>query len=263
MGRAIRRNLRRVRTAAVINSVPDFLQQGSDGSLPDGFAVWRRGVTYTVRPEILVPLHRGQEFRINATVRWKVEKDREFTGYAELYDICAGILRARGTALTSSDEGEPLHTWTQWHAWWCGSIADKYPAAGDANVACASITIGLAYPNSGQPGPEGLKALDPADLLKPNPAESIPPQRADEMHIVFDFNNPSTAGSEITLSYGEYVSPDQEINFEPFVQRAERLAEFYGRRFFQEASTEIVKREWFRITDSNFVVVMVYFRTTA
>lgn len=239
--------------------MPDFLQQGSEGSLPEGFAVWRRGVTYTARPEILAPLQRGQEYWINATVRWKVERDREFTDYAELYDACTGILRAREAALASR-EGEPLHTWRQWHAWWCGSVADKYPAAGDAKVACASITVGLTYPRIGQPRTDGLKAPGAAELLAPSRLENIPPQRADETHIVFDFNDPSTAGSEITLSYGEYVPPALGINFEPFVQRAERLAEFYQPLLLQEGRFEIIRREWFRITDSNFVVVMIYFR---
>ena len=247
--------------------MPDFLQPGNDGTLPDGFTVWRRGVTYTVRPEILTPLHRGQEYRINATVRRKIAKDEEFMAYGDLYQRCTRILRARSAKLTSCDEGEPLHTWVQWHAWWCGAVSDKYPAAGDHKVACTSITIGLAYPKMGEPRPQGQNPPEPAQLVKPGGAmadplasESVLPQRPDEAYIVFDFNDPSSASADITLSYGEYVPPTQEINFEPFVRRAESLAEFYGRLFFQEASIEIVRREWFCITDSNVVVVMVYFR---
>jgi hypothetical protein len=267
MGRAVRRRVRSGRAAAVINSAPDFLQQGHDGALPDGFPVWRRGVTYTVRPEVLTPLRRGQEYRINATVRRKVAKLDEFTAYADLYEICAGILRVRSAALTSSDPGEPLHTWVHWHAWWCGAVSDKYPAAGDSKVACASITLGLVFPKTGEFRTQGQNAPEPAQLLipggamtDPSASESVLLQRPDEAHIVFDFTNPLSAGAEITLSYGEYVAPVQEINFEPFVRRAENLAESYSRLFFQETSIEIVRREWFRITDSNFVVVMVYFR---
>jgi hypothetical protein len=174
-------------------------------------------------------------------------------------------LGARIATLTSSDPGEPLHTWVQWHAWWCGAVSDKYPAAGDSKIACASITIGLVFPKTGESRTQGQNTPEPAQLLKPGGAITDPPasessQRPDEAHIVFDFNDPLSAGVEITLSYGEYVAPVQEINFEPFVRRAENLVEFYGRLFFQGASFEIIRREWFRITDSNFVTVMVYFR---
>ena len=53
----------------VLNPMPDFSQPGDDGEILDGFAVWRRGVTCTVRREMLFPLPRGQEYRVNATVR--------------------------------------------------------------------------------------------------------------------------------------------------------------------------------------------------
>ena len=249
------------------DSTPDFLQQGHDGALPEGFPVWRRGVTYTGRPEVLAPLRRGQEYRINVTVRRKIAKVGEFIAYADLYDICTGILGARSATLTSSDPGEPLHTWVQWHAWWCGAVSDKYPASGDSKIACASITLGLVFPKTGESRTQGQNAPEPAQLLKPgaamtdpSPSESVRPQRLDEAHTVFDFNDPLAAGAEITLSYGEYVPPVQEINFEPFVRRAEDLAEFNGSLFCPGSSIEIIRREWFRITDSNFVTVMVYYR---
>ncbi len=267
MGGALWRRVRGFRAAAVTSPAPDFLQHGHDGALPDGFPAWRRGVTYTVRPEILAPLQRGQEYRMNATVRRKIAKAGEFRAYAELYDMCVRILRARSGILTSSGPGGPLHTWVQWHAWWCGAVSDKYPAAGDSKIACASITLGLEFAKTGKSGVQGQNAPEPAQLLKPGGAmadpaasEGVLPQRPDEAHIVFDFNDPLSAGTEITLSYGEYVAPVQEISFEPFVRRAENLAGFYGRLFFQEASIEIIRREWFRITDSNFVTVMIYFR---
>jgi hypothetical protein len=266
MGSAVRRNLRGIRAAKVINSAPDFFQAGNDGALPENFPVWRCGVTYTVRSEILAPLHRGQQYWINATVRRKIAEG-EFRAYAGLYDICIGILSARSALLTSSDPGEPLHTWVQWHAWWCGAISDKYPTAGDSKIACASITLGLAFPKTGESRAQGQNAPEPVQLLKPGGAMTDPTapdcvlaQRPDEAHIVFDFNDPAFSGKEITLSYGEYVPPAQGNNFEPFVRRAERLAEFYRPLLFQEAPFEIIRREWFRITDSNFVVVMIYFR---
>src|SRR5258705_9300329 len=155
MGGALRRRVRSVRAAAVIHSAPDFLQHGNDGTLPEGFPVWRRGVTYTVRPEMLAPLHGGREYRINVTVRRKIANVGEFSAYADLYATCTGILGVRCATLTSNDPGEPLHTWVQWHAWWCGAVSDKYPAAGDAKIACASITLGLVFPKTGEPRTQG------------------------------------------------------------------------------------------------------------
>jgi hypothetical protein len=187
--------------------MPDFHQPGNEGALPDGFTVWRRGVTYTVRPEILMPLHRGQEYRINVTVRRKIAKDEEFTAYGDLYRRCTEILRARSATLTSCNQGDPLHTWVQWHAWWCGAVADKYPTAGDYKVACASVTVGLAHPKMGEPRPRGQCTPELAELVKPCREMADQPaserglaKQPDETHIVFDFNDPASASTDITLS---------------------------------------------------------------
>jgi hypothetical protein len=252
--------------------MPDFSQPGDDGAILDDFAVWRRGITYTVRGEMLSPLPCGQEYRINATVRRRIAKGEAFTAYGDLYQRSTAILNARIAQLTSSVAGEPLHTRVLWHAWWSGSVADKYPAAGDYSVACASVTIELVYPNDGSPRRKGNDAPEPSELMAPGGAltallssQNVPVQRFDEAYIDFDFNDPSAASADITLSYGEYMSPIQGLNFEPFVQRAENLAKFHcrlsnGRRHPTKPALEIVRREWFCITDSNLVVVMVYFR---
>src|SRR5258707_12550694 len=134
--------------------MPDFSQPGDDGAILDGFAVWRRGVTYTVRREMLSPLLCGQEYRINATVRRRIAKGATFTAYGDLYQRSTAILGARIAELTSSGDGESLHTWVLWHAWWRGAIADKYPTAGAYDVPRASVTIGLVYPKTGAPKPE-------------------------------------------------------------------------------------------------------------
>lgn len=247
--------------------MPDFFQPGNDGVLPDDFAVWRRGVTYTVRPEMSSPLTRGQEYRMNATVRRKIKKNEEFMAYGDLYQRCGAILRARSVELKSSDEGEPLHTWVEWHAWWSGRVSEKYPGAGDHKVACASVTIGLAFPKTGDSKPQGQTMPEPGQLMKPGGAmgeplslQNIPVHRYNEGYIDFDFNDQSTASIDSTLSYGEYVSSAGRIDFEPFVKRAENLAEFHSRLIDQGISVEIVRREWFCIEESKLVVVMVYFR---
>ena len=79
--------------------MPDFSRPGSDGALPDGFAEWQRGVTYTVRPELLAPLASGRDYRLNVTLRRRHPLDREFTGYDELYQRVSGIAAARVAAV--------------------------------------------------------------------------------------------------------------------------------------------------------------------
>jgi hypothetical protein len=54
-----------------------ILEPGNDGTLPEGFCEWQRGLTYTL-------WQLGRPGRINATVRQKIAKGSEFTGYAPL-----------------------------------------------------------------------------------------------------------------------------------------------------------------------------------
>ena len=48
---------------------PDLSHSGEHGDLPLDFQAWRRGLTYTVRPELLRPLPPKREVRLNVTVR--------------------------------------------------------------------------------------------------------------------------------------------------------------------------------------------------
>jgi hypothetical protein len=77
-------------------------------------------------------------------------------------------------------------------------------------------------------------------------------QSADEIYNEFDFTEPSTPNADVvvTLSYGEPVSGGDTIDFQPFVERAERLAHSYHSllRTFGEAGSQpfrIKCREWF------------------
>ena len=171
---------------------------------------------------------RDNEYERRGTVRRRIAKSAPFTAYGDLYQRSTAILNARIAQLTSSVDGEPLHTRVLWHAWWSGAVADKYPAAGDYCVACASVTIGLVYPNDGGTRPKGNDAPEASELMASGGAlaallssQNDPVQCFDEAYIDFDFNDPSVASADITLSYGEYMSPIQGPNFEPFVQRAE------------------------------------------
>jgi hypothetical protein len=106
------------------------------------------------------------------------------------------------------------------------------------------------------------------DLLSPGGASleeiaHLTPHRADELYNEFDFTGPSTPDSvPITLSYGERVSNSAPIDFQPFVQRAERLAETYHSFLTDLGETRdtfrITHREWY-LANHDFVTVHVCF----
>src|SRR5438128_5211426 len=138
--------------------MPDFSQPGNDGALPSGFTDWQRGVTYTVRPEMLSPLRCSQEYRITASVRRKTPKGEEFTAYGDLYRRASAIANARIAELTCPDEGTPLHTWVLCHGWRSIDVGPhKFPIA--------FLTIGLVCPKKGDEKPQGENAPAPAEFM--------------------------------------------------------------------------------------------------
>jgi hypothetical protein len=231
-----------------------FSQPGSDGALPEGFKEWQWGVIYTVRPELLSPLARGREYRIAASTRRRVAgtvpKDQEFTAYGELYQRAAGMAKARLGDLTCADEGEPLHTWIISHGWLCFGEAQR--------TAAASVALGVIFPKEGDPKPLGLSPPDPLELMSPGGLPGVADARElDEIYNEFDVREPPCAHSDIFLfSYGEYVADHRGLAFDPFVERAEKLAEAHS----GEDPLRVVRREWMWATNPDVAVVHVYFR---
>jgi hypothetical protein len=82
--------------------------------------------------------------------------------------------------------------------------------------------------------------------------------------IEFDFTEASAADTDpVTFSYGEPASGDGAIDFQPFVERAERLARDYYRflQSVQETHAQafrIIRREWF-LADRNFATIHICF----
>jgi hypothetical protein len=226
----------------------DFSQPGSDGALPDGFKEWQWGVIYTVRPELLSPLKRGREYRIMAVTRRRVGKDEEFTAYKELYRRAAWMAYARIAELTCADDGEPLHTWVISQSWGCFGKAHRFAAAG--------VGLGVTFPNTGESLPQGLSPPDPTNLMSPSGAPGVSdPRRLDEIYNEFDVRELPCAHSDIFLfSYGEYVPDHRGMAFDPFVERAEKLAKAHS----GADPLRIVRREWMWATNPDVAVVHVY-----
>ena len=252
-------------------SQPDFFQPGDDGALPDGFIEWQRGLTYTVHPVILEPLRQGHHYRINATVRRTIAKGETFT-YDEVYERATAIANARIAELQCASERAPLHTWILAQAWFRHEL-------GAQNLVSATITKGLVCTQEETARPRGEDV--PAAALLATPSGGVPEAFAakhrhdtgeryvDEFYVDFDMSDPSGAGRDITLSYGEYVTACRGVNFEPFVRRAESRARFHC-QWLTDAPSEtrplrVVRREWTCLatnkkTDPHMVVVHLLIR---
>ena len=241
----------------------DFLQPDSDGALGPDMNEWRKGLVYTAKPEIPSPLRPGQEYRITVAFKRKTGTTEAFTGYGELYQRVTAIAKARISQLKCANTGEAPYTWLMCHGWRC---------LGDAqDIATAFITIGLVCPEQAGAYPKGENEPSAEALRSPGGATlevltRFAPQRADEFYNEFDFSHPSDESTDpVILSYGESVPTCEGINFQPFVQRAEKLASFYHdllQTFAAVPGAEqlrIIRRKWYCVTHPNLVTIEVHF----
>jgi hypothetical protein len=246
-----------------LNPPPDFNKPGADGTLPEGFNPWRWCLSYTVRPDILSPLALGREYSIAVSVLRRVPSDQEFEGYATLYDRATAIAKARVAQLRCSAEGQSLQSRILNHGWFRHK---------NVSAARAFLTIGVACVKEGDslPGGEGQPTRE--ELKTPGgmtPDKYTVPAAAtirgiDEAYVEGDGREQPNSDPDIFIvSYGKYVQQCEEINYKPFVERAEALARFHY-SFMQaqpqpdDAAMKVVRREWFCATNPNIVVVHVY-----
>lgn len=229
-------------------AMADFSQPGSEGQLPEGFEDWRWGVVYTVHGDMRGSLERGREYSTMAMVRRRIARGEEFHDFAELYGRAARIAAARAAAWGGL-------SWIAKHGW--GAFGEKVP------FAYAAVRRGVLHPSEGQEVPAGLETPSASDLAQPN----LPPRGAiaqpGEVYNDFDFRDPAQPLSTICIfSYGEMVASHRRLPFEPFVERAERLAEAH-RDLLDPGSAgkplAIVRREWMWATNPDVAVVHVYF----
>ena len=140
------------------------------------------------------------------------------------------------------------------------------------NIATAFITMALSCPGQDGPIAPGEDAPTAEELTSPGGAtlETLTrcaPQRADELYNEFDFTDPSGTNSDpVILSDGESVPACEAINFQPFVQRAEKLAGFYCDLFqaltgaSKAEALKIIRREWYCVTNPSLVTVHIHFQ---
>jgi hypothetical protein len=220
------------------------VQSGSDGTLAAGTNEFERGVIYTVDPCILAPLASGEDYRIVASTRFRRPKDETFTGYEPLYRRAREIVERRKTELTCASQDAELHTWIVSHGWFRMEIRDSA-------LVGAVVTLGVRSAPAGTQPPSGQDAPTPAALTSPY-VEQLGGQGGqtgalwfDEFYNDFDTRLDRASAAVMTISYGEYVSSPDEVDFDAVIVRAEHRARMYVDLVKDDGEQlEIAQREW-------------------
>jgi hypothetical protein len=245
----------------------DFTQAGEHGELPADFQEWRRGLTYTVRPELLRPIPPTRELRLNVTVRQVALEGASRPSFADLYERAATIMDARISTLRCHDATALGRAWILAQAWFVNELGDK-------SVYSASITSAVSFLNDGSSVPMGEPRPDAAALLVPSggtpeafAAKHVNDhgsKRLDEICVDFRHSEPVR---DITISYGEYVAGCEGVDYAPIVERAARLARFHYDTLSARdgAAFDILRSEWTclstnKAVDSSIATVHIYFR---
>lgn len=247
-----------------MNKVPNYCRSGHDGALPPIPAEWQRGLVYTARPHIPSPVVSGREYRITVAFKQRIAPEEEFTNYAKLYRRVTRLANLRIAQLTYAGEADTLHTWIARQGW--GSIGEPY------SFATAFLTVGLVSLKSSDAKPQGEPPPTPELLMAPGGVVLQQPEsgdrswHADEIYNEFDLReHPNSEANRVMLSYGERVPDYKDLNFEPFVNKAEKFAEWYDELLKSESVTEneqpfkILGREWYSVTSPDLAVVHIYF----
>jgi hypothetical protein len=235
----------------------DFSKPGSSGTLPAEHVPWGWGVTYTVRPELLSDLDCGQEYRLTASVLWKRPHDETFGGYADLYDRASAIAQARAAELRCAHGGS-LHTRILGHTWF---------RHGSTSLVRAAVVLGVACLKDRPTKPLGEKKPDAEALAVPGgmkPGDASAHWKLwHEIYNVVDVRDSSAARGIWGFSYGEFVPTCDGLNYEPYVERAEKMARFHLPFLESESRSgkdelNIARREWFCVTKPDIAVVHLF-----
>jgi hypothetical protein len=248
----------------------DFSHGGEYGELDRDFQEWRRGLTYTVRPELLRPLQLNQEVRLNVTVRRVASITEAPPSFAHVYERATAILEARIATLRCDDTTAVLRTWILAQAWFAHEFGVK-------RVCSASITSSALFRDNEAPVPMGEPRPDATALRAPSggtpaafEARHLSPEgarRLDEMYVDFAESDP---GQDVTVSYGEYVPTCDAVDYAPIVERATMLARFHHQTLSvaepkAKLPFDILRCEWRclatnKVVDAAIATVQIYFR---
>jgi hypothetical protein len=241
--------------------MPNYLQPGSDGITVPNANQWQRGLVFTGKPGIPSTLITGREYRITSVFKRKLCRDQAFTGYRDLYSRVTAVTESRIARVRCGASEQRFHTRILCHGW--RTLGES------SNIGTAFTTIGLTC--SKDPIETGEQPPLPDTLQSPGGASleqlaRVASQGADEIFNEFDFRDSSGATVPIILSYGESAPTCEDVDFEPFIRRAEEFAQRYHvllGAFEGKTASEpvnILAREWFCINDASLVTVHIYFQ---
>lgn len=245
--------------------MPNFSQPGKEGALPEGVPEWRdglgelttRGLIYTSRgARSIVPC--DQTYRITAGFKQKMAKGSLFTKFAHIYQRVNRLVQARAAEMSCA-HGEPLHTRILGHTWTCfpGSSYDFPVAALVVELSCAR---GVRAQGEPEPSPS---ALERPGGTPPDVFSRIAARPSEEFYNEYDTGDQVRNPSEpISFSYGEHVETCADIDYAPFVERANNRARFHHGLLAHAsagAPFTVFRRDW-RVVPENLVVVVVYFQ---
>jgi hypothetical protein len=243
-----------------VDHQPCFNAPGHDGQLPGEANIWLKGVVYTRRssPHEQHPAESG--YRVSAAFKCGPVAAAANGGFRALYRRVRTLAeQAISEKKWPSPESTPVRK-VLCHGW---------RNFGETNISTAFIMLEVR--RSPLDCDEQTAELEPTeqDFLEPGGSSldeiaRLNPQRFDEFFNEFDFTESSIPESDlVTLSYGERFQSRGPLNFEPYVQRAEKQAERY-RAFLkdqgetQSGAFKILQREWF-LANHDFVTVHVCF----
>lgn len=224
--------------------MPVISTPGSDGVPVDSSKPWRKGIVYTTRPAA------ADSYRIVAG--FKRRAPAAGTGYGELYRRVTRVAEAALMRTARIGEGKPAIVCQGWRSF----------GEGDA-IAAAFLALEVGAETPGQAPPSAVELLSPGGATLEELARQSP-QRAEEFYNEFDFTTAANPEEPVVVSYGERVGSQPVPDFQPFLERAERFADFY-RGLLEEfgesgAALRLIRREWFEVSHSNLVTVQLFLR---
>lgn len=196
---------------------------------------FQRGLIYTVHPRLLAPLVRGEEYRILASTRIRLARHAQLPSYEPLYRRARLLARRRADELTCQDASR-ARIWIASHGWFRMDIPD-------AALAGAVVVLGAACGTTSPPGRDEPTA---EALCSPHIAEmaGLRDVEWDEFYNDFDMRTSVDEASQLTVSYGEYVSTRDGLDVDALVARALRRAQWYFDLTEPNAVMTLSRQEW-------------------
>jgi hypothetical protein len=207
---------------------------------------FQRGLIYTVHPRILAPLVHGDEHRILASTKIRLPKGAQLPSFEPLYRRARLLARRRAEELTCQDASDAPRIWIASHGWFRMDLPDAALAGAVLVVGAACGTVSPGEWSPGEVSPPGREAPTREALCSPYTSEMAGLRDAewDEFYNDFDMRTSVDEASQLTVSYGEYVSARDGLDVDALMARALRRAQWYFDLTEPNVVTTLSRQEW-------------------